>query len=775
MIRNVRHILAVVLTILLVPIMSSSIPVIEKYEKAKSILDQNFDKETRSPIYTKDNIYNNLKIPSYDEEIQDYEGVIYREIPTEISEAIEVLVQCALEEDHLDSLVALGDIYMFGNFSIKADYKKAHDYYKKAVSVSGHGHAYFMLGFIYTTGMFGEFPIDEALGVLYYEFAVENGDTNALFALAYKELKGIGTPVNCELALFYYTRLANLGMKALQERDEEREEIGRFYNIRLPDFNGGLFGSPVSEIQSSIVESSPKDILGDEIDEYPYTNYYYEAMESYEGDYFTPRNYTKSFEILKECFDHGEQKFGKKGYKNMHATDQFFLVHCQAKLGHMYLKGLGVEKNYDEALKYLKISASVKKTAECLTDIGYMYEHALLPETSNKTKALTYYGRAIKLDSHQAKLNYAKIAIEKTQGKNVFQSAEKKQIYDLVYGSVYSGNAEALYYFGEFLQSGLAREVEPEKDISCENTIIFYRMFLVRMESFFLPQLKYAFNELRHGNYKNALLGYSIVAELGFDHAQVSTSFLLFQAKSLKEKKNAKYSKPRVEAAIKYLELSSTHQNTDATVMLGDLYYNGLGDVLPQDYDNAFAYYNKAESKHSAHASFNMALMYEYGLGPGNTVDYFMAKRYYDLSLKYGGKNKIPVNLALLKLRLKYIFSRQKNPNPENTGWLSAFKSIRTQSNQVSENNILTENRADAHHEGETFIEEEYDVIDYLVVIVTFVVFFFIFIRNLYQQLRRMRNPNLNNNNDQNPNINEPVVPGLNARVGNFQFQFFAL
>lgn len=58
--------------------------------------------------------------------------------------------------------------------------------------------------------------------------------------------------------------------------------------------------------------------------------------------------------------------------------------------------------------------------------------------------------------------------------------------------------------------------------------------------------------------------------------------------------------------------------------------------------------------------------MYEYGLGPADSsVDYFMAKRYYDLSLKYRevtdrNSNKIPINLALLRLRLKFLFNKKK-------------------------------------------------------------------------------------------------------------------
>ena len=83
--------------------------------------------------------------------------------------------------------------------------------------------------------------------------------------------------------------------------------------------------------------------------------------------------------------------------------------------------------------------------------------------------------------------------------------------------------------------------------------------------------------------------------------------------------------------------------------------------------------------------------MYEYGIGPANnSVDYFMAKRYYDFSLKYNEmlnhaklespsqfvSGKTHIDWALLRLRLKYLFNRLASKQSGNSdgGWLSAFK-----------------------------------------------------------------------------------------------------
>lgn len=98
-----------------------------------------------------------------------------------------------------------------------------------------------------------------------------------------------------------------------------------------------------------------------------------------------------------------------------------------------------------------------------------------------------------------------------------------------------------------------------------------------KMEKLFQPHLKSAFDELIKGNYKNALIRYLIAAEQGLENAQMSSSYLLYQVQPLLQDRETKtFSEPRIRAAIKYLELASTQKNVDATILLGDIYLNGL-------------------------------------------------------------------------------------------------------------------------------------------------------------------------------------------------------
>lgn len=759
----------------------------------------------REPVYNHNNIDNNLFIPQYRHDIDDFETTSPRSKTTEEREfekAVLLLEQAAAKDDP-DALVTAADVYMFGNYSTTANYSKALEYYHRVVSINANGHAYFMLGFLYSTGAFGELTIDQAKANLYYEFGMANGDTSSILALAYRNLVGNGMPINCDLALYYYSRVAHIGIDLLKDHNEENEEDDLFYNIRLPDFNGGIYGDKVSESTSSIYSTSKsyissKNTLNEFMDiDHESVDYYYDALEQYDGDYFISKNHSKAFEILNECVDYGESVYGAKNYRNANEINIVFLSRCQGLLGHMYLKGHGTERDYEKAFHWLNISTSLRNTSEALNDIGSIYEKGLVNGKQNTLTAIKYYKDSISLGSHEARLNLAKLLINESGNEQVHLSPYRDQIYENVQKAVYKGNTEALYYLGEFLQSGVATAVHKDIKITCENTVMYYKIFAERLERYFMPHLKYAFDELRFGNFKNALIGYLLAAEQGLENAQVSSSYLLCQLQPLVlNYKRKTFSNERVKSSIKYLERASLQNNVDATVLLGDIYLNGIeGSNFSTDYSKAFMYFNKASHQHSSHGSYNLAYMYEYGLGPDNAVDYFMAKRYYDLSLKYRdmtekNSNKIPINLALLRLRLKFLFNKKKfntNNSGETTGWLSAFKKIRHNNKQETSDSLERANaRAKAHHEGGSYYDdEEYDIGDYLVIFITVIFFMIFFIQNIYRQLRRMRNANQgeqqnDNQQGQGQNREEQQQNGwvgnqFRFRRGNFEFHFFAL
>ncbi|RCK58175.1 ERAD-associated E3 ubiquitin-protein ligase component HRD3 [Candida viswanathii] len=780
---RVRQHLVLLLLSLLVVIEAAQDTLYNEAIEALNQLSQNF---TRSQIYNIDNIEGNLYIPQFNPSEDDYDrSNIPKHDPPHVltSKIVPLLEKSAFENSNSEAYATLGDLYLFGNYSFPTDYTRARDYYHKSVNIGPNGHAYFMLGYIYSTGLFGTFPPDQERGNLYYHFGMKNGDLNAMLVVAYKTFKGIGVPQDCELALSYYTSLAEHGKKWMATTDLATQS--KYFN----------------DLRNSLEEYKLN------ANEHVYTTLYYNGLESYKGDYFVAQNLTKAFELFQECVALGDEIYGASNYQHVELIDKIFLSACQSKLGRMYLKGFGVEKDVKTAQYYLKLAVKLLPTAEALNDLAYIEEEGLLGE-ANYTKAVEYYTAAIKKRSGEANKNLSKLLM-KINGNDAHTSEHAKDIYNRMKDAVYYQNTEALYYVGDFIQSGLAKAIETTGDPSCSTTISYYAVFVERLSQFYAPHLKYAFEELVTGNYKNALVGYLIAAEQGFEPAQVSAAYLLFQLQPLQSKMKPKtFSPERVEIAVQYLDRASKQANVDATILLGDI-YSGQQEQITPDYDRAFNYYQIASDKHSSHGSYKLAEMYEYGYGPVNdSVDYFMAKRYYDSSLQYKEKfdyerreihskvtySRSHIDWALLRLRFKYLFNRKafKDPGNSDGGWISAFNNVgKRASNERQQKEAIS--KAEAHHEGTSYNDEyveDYDVGDYLVIALTFSFFMIFFVQNILRQIRRMRagpgnndnndDENDNNNQNNNNNNNQNFQNGWNGnqfnfRRGNFEFHFFAI
>ncbi|KAI5962952.1 HRD3 [Candida pseudojiufengensis] len=801
-----------------------------EYIDAIEKLDQLSKTYKRSYIYNADNIENNLIIPPYNSTNKQYNQELTNEVPFELTDVILPMLERSSSKNNSNACITLADLYLFGNYSFPTDYELAKSYYEKAISIEPNGHAYFMLGFIYSTGLFGEFPVNQAKANLYYHFAAENGDINALLVLAFRHLKGIEVPLNCELALPYYSKLAELGHHWMNNTQNSRDVD---YNIRISDFNGGLFGEKLSESVSSIEISSK--LFADlktqfeenrlNSNEHEYASFYYNGLENLKGDYFTPRNLTRARLEFQKCVNLGEEIYGSRDYKNMDKMDRLFLSACQTSLARLYLRGQSVSKDSIMAERLLNMSMKVQTTSEALNDLAYIQENGLV-RPANRSKALEYYLAAAQKSSAEGTKNLAKLLMKIDAPVDIHISENKMDIYSYMKQAAYLGNTEALYYVGNFLESGLASMVDPEDPVTCAKTTMYYREFVKRLSQFFTPHLKYAFDELASGNYKNALVGYSIAAEQGFEHAQISAAYLLFQLQPLysSNKKLKEFSPPRLEIAAQYLDRASKQSNVDATILLGHIYSGEDKKIeITPDHEKAFNYFRVATDRHSSHGAYKLAEMYEYGFGSANnTTDYFLAKRYYDLSLQYKEKfdfdrkssqtksaySNAHINWALFRLRLKYLFNKKSFlssfDEPVDQGWLSSFKKIGKESKREKQQQQLQQqqqqlhkdsvSRADSHHQGTSYdlnYIENYDIGDYLVISLTFAFFLIFFIQNILRQIRRMRNGEARqgqheneNNNGNNNNNNNALRNGWNInwngfqfdiRGGNMEFHFFAL
>lgn len=733
-----------------------------------------------APVYDSRSIYEGVFVPQYNLTSHDYINHIATndDNPTlltansqNVTEGIHLLLQSALK-NHSPAHLLLAECFMYGN-SVPVDYKRALTHYTAAAEISGDPHAYFMLGHAAATGLFGEVPVDPRMAILYYELAAKAGSSAASLALAYRYSHGIDVPHDCHVALHHYSRIAQLASTP----DFSQLDNAVSYNIRLQDFSGGFYNS-LSEVPSSVLSKAKQydDRIREieenalQLEDHQCMRLFTKALLFSLGDLFVPRNNTLAFEYAKECVDAGELRYANTPVnKNLHGyTDRDILVQCELLLGNMYLRGQGTSKNLDLAKHYLEKSLSLGlEFASALNGYGQLYE-----QQNNVTQALQFYSQAANTSSYAAMVNLVKLLTK----RNVLGSPETPELFDQIRQAIYAGSTEALALYAEYIQAGFVDTSQHLPHSVCSSINVYYKEYIERFEDQFFSILSFAFDEVVHGNYKNALLAYLIAAEQGLANAQVSAAHLLYQVDPLFTFQPSKtFSDARVKLAITYLERALDQNIGDATVFLGDIHYNGVpGTNVLVNYDQAFKYYKRAAQRHSAMGSYNLARMYEYGLGPlNNSADYFMAKRYYDFSADYSASstNRMAISYALLRLRLKYLFNK---PNEaEQTSWFGALKNVKNRLLEDAEDNQVA--RLQQQHNGNPSIgsvDEGYDVAEMVILAFTTIFFVSIFVRNLLRHIRnRNRDPNEVNRNHQN----DDGAIRFNVQRPNFEFHFFAI
>lgn len=746
-------------------------------------------RKVQKPLYTERMVYDNVFIPQYNTLLQEYEGSRFlSDYHIKFEKEALSYIKDAEDSGDQDTYVYLADLYMFGQSDIRANYTKALHHYRKAVESSPHGHAYFMLGFIYSTGMFGEVPKDKAKSNLYYQFASENGNLNASVVLANKYHHGIDRPPDCDMSKFYYSRVARIIKKHELDHTWQPDTSTAFHNIRLADFNGGLYGRKVSNQFLSFQSAADynqvrrKNLEDNDYNHDPeLRDLYFAALDAYTGTRFTPLNLSVAHDRAKKCMIHAKVKFGRNSGTYVSEEDRKMWSRCACLIGNLYLHGSNGERNIEKAYKYLKMGKTIYDSEYTTTQLGNL--HALDPTTEGvlSENCTRHYYRAARVSNYEATYRLAQwISVSDPTSPFLIQNTDQTFQWwrELSSKNYY----DAFFYYADAMETGVGASAG--EDLHCSTIVGFYKRYVERSEKFFFPHLKYAFTEFTNGNFKNALLGYLIAAEQGFKNSQVTAAFLLYQPDTLFTMHPKSFDTERVESAMSFLELASLQEDVDSTIALGDMNYEGVKSAnISRDYGKAFSYYSRAATAPSSHGCFKLGHMYEYGLGSTNaTVDYHMAKRYYDLSLKYtldspffaiSRLNTYPMSLALLRLRLKLLFSRDKKDS-DKAGWFSTFKTLGRAQDSVDgddDDEDRAIQKSTAHFEGSDIEgEDDYEVFDYIVLLLTMVFFIFVFVQNVRGQLRRA--PNGQNQRNQQPNAENQ---NFGFRRGNFEFHFLAL
>lgn len=574
-------------------------------------------------------------------------------IPPALFEAVELLEEPA-RQDNADALYLLAEMNFYGNYSHPRNFPAAFDYYHRLADVHGNSSALYMLGMMYSTGIGDAVERDQARALLFYTFAALRGHTRAEMTVAARHHAGIGTPRSCEEALKYYKRVAD---KAIAwYRSGPPGGMGWVQQpYRIADEFGGVYGEGASAISSGIHALRPQphsdayasiddiieylDLMAQKGDFKAALNVgriYYEGQRTLERDMYLARKYF--FMVV-----------GKYWHKNGQIVDnpKPGLDKTAAKaagfLGRIYLRGDGVDQNFDRAKIWLDRGISHGDAqSQYLMGLMLLYGYG---EEINIGRASALFREAAEQDYTPAQVELGVLFLDQGQPEDLRTANDYFEL------AARYGNMQAYYYLAEMTHQGVGR------DKVCAPALSYYKSVAEKADPL-VSSWTEANQAYEDGNYELALLEYLGAAEQGYEMAQNNIGYLLDPQQSslplpalLQRSHGAKkglLDNPAL-GLIHYTRSSRQH-NVDSLVKMGDFYLYGIGTEA--NVDKAVQCYTGASEYHqSAQALYNLGWMHENGVGLDQ--DYHLAKRYYDIALETNEEAYLPVTLTLLKLRIR--------------------------------------------------------------------------------------------------------------------------
>lgn len=578
--------------------------------------------------------------------------------------AVAELKSAAEHAHNPDAMFLLAEMNFYGNFTHPRDFKEAFRWYHTLASLTGNSTAQYMIGFLYATGLGDAVQQDQAKALLYHNFAAEAGNTRSEMTLAFRHHVGIGTSRNCDQAVRYYKRVADKAIAYYRSGPPGGHSMLR-ESYRWADEEGGVYGEGASVSSSgpnahqnnphSSTEASLEDVLE-----------YFDLMSKkgdvkatfsagkmyYDGARTLPRNFRKAMKYFRTVAKLYWTKDGSILANHLSGIDKV-ASKAAGYIGMMYLRGEGVETNFDTAAMWFKRGIASGE-ALCHYQLGIMYLH----------------GYGVPQDAYRASLHF------KAAAEDDFPAAETRlgalflDQGDVETASKYFelaarwGWMEAFYYLAEIENNGIGRERH------CGIASAYYKMVAEKAEaihsSFAESNAAYA-----NGDKETALIGALMAAEQGYENAQANVAFLLDEQRSVLSLSSilpgAKKPRPSLlrnaALALIYWTRSARQSNVDSLVKMGDYYLSGIG-TKPDPEKAATCYHTAAEAHHSAQAYWNLGWMHENGIAVEQ--DFHIAKRYYDLALETNQEAYLPVKLSLIKLRIRDFWDRitHGNVNP---------------------------------------------------------------------------------------------------------------
>ncbi|XP_058535453.1 protein sel-1 homolog 2 isoform X2 [Ochotona princeps] len=505
-----------------------------------------------------------------------------------------ILFAKAADMGNLKAMEKMADALLFGNFGMQ-NITAAIQLYE-SLAKEGSCKAQNALGFLSSYGIGMEY--DQAKALIYYTFGSAGGSLMSQMILGYRYLSGINVLQNCEVALNHYKIVADY----IADKLEKNEGIP-VEKVRLTERPENL--------------SSNSEILDWDI-------YQYYKLLAERGDVQIQVSLGQLHLIGRKGLD---QDYYKALYYFLKAA-KAGSANAMALIGKMYLEGnVAAPQNNATAFKYFSMAAS-KGNAIGLHGLGLLYFYGKGVPV-NYAEALKYFQKAAEKGWPNAQFQ---LGFMYYSGSGVWK--DYKLAYKYFYLASQSGQPLAIYYLAEMYATGTGVLR------SCRTAVELYKG--VCELGHWAEKFLTAYFAYKDGDIDSSLIQYALLAEMGYEVAQSNSAFILESKKAKILEKEKMY-----PMALLLWNRAAIQGNAFARVKIGDYHYYGYG--TKQDYQTAATHYSIAADKyHSAQAMFNLAYMYEHGLGI--TKDIHLARRLYDMAAETSPDAHIPVFFALIKL-----------------------------------------------------------------------------------------------------------------------------
>ena len=268
---------------------------------------------------------------------------------------------------------------------------------------------------------------------------------------------------------------------------------------------------------------------------------------------------------------------------------------AQFNLGFMYFEGLGVEKNYQEAINWYRKAAEAGN-ADAQLNLGIIYDKGQGAER-NDQEAAGWYIKAAEQGIAAAQNN---LGIMYAEGQGVEQNDEKAVAW-------YIKAAEQRYALAQFNLAN-AYYMGKETDQNYSKAYVWFDLAAANGESMAV---------------KNRNLAAEKMTPARMTEAQFNLGFRYNHGHGVNK---------HLQKAVDWYRKAAEQGDTRAQTNLGFMYTKGQG--VAQDYKAAVNWYRKAAKQGYALAQFNLGTMY--AKGQGVVQDFVQSYMWLDLAATSG-------------------------------------------------------------------------------------------------------------------------------------------